>query len=169
MGRFGTDMTGGTIPEAIASGAETIMLPSADVLVNCLGAWSPVFSAKIGVTDVTEPVRRQICLVDVHASDLAPGVSLENLGMIVDASDLYFHPEGPHLLAGYSIPEEAPGFDFAYDGEDFFVQEVWPRLAAVSATWRPSISSTRRAGATTSRSSRKVSPCCRATRGCRAS
>jgi sarcosine oxidase subunit beta len=88
-----------------------------------------VFSAKIGVSDVTEPVRRQICLVDVHAQDLAPGISLEGLGMIVDASDLYFHPEGPHVLAGYSIPDESPGFDFDYDGEEFFVRCVWPRLA----------------------------------------
>jgi sarcosine oxidase subunit beta len=100
-----------------------------DVIVNCLGAWSPVFSAKIGVTDVTEPVRRQICLVDVHARDLAEGVDLDALGMIVDASGLYFHPEGPHVLAGYSTPDEAPGFDFDYDGEAFFESQVWRRLA----------------------------------------
>ncbi len=100
-----------------------------DVLVNCLGAWSPIFSAKIGVTDVTEPVRRQISLVGVHAEDLAEGVSLDTLGMIVDSSGLYFHPEGPHVLAGYSTPDEAPGFDFDYDGAEFFEAEIWPRLA----------------------------------------
>ncbi|NIQ29068.1 MAG: hypothetical protein GTN89_01515, partial [Acidobacteria bacterium] len=66
-----------------------------DAVVNCLGAWSPLFSSKVGVSDVTEAVRRQICLVDVHREDLAPGVSLDELGMIVDASGLYFHPEGP--------------------------------------------------------------------------
>jgi glycine/D-amino acid oxidase-like deaminating enzyme len=49
--------------------------------------------------------------------------------MIVDASDLYFHSEGPHILAGYSLPEESPGFDFDYDGESFFEEHVWPRLA----------------------------------------
>jgi sarcosine oxidase subunit beta len=99
------------------------------VVVNCLGAWSPLFSAKIGVADVTEPVRRQISLVDVHREDCAPGVELQKLGMIVDASGLYFHPEGPHLLAGYSTPDEAPGYDFDYDGRDFFEACVWPRLA----------------------------------------
>lgn len=114
------------VPAARVRGESRI---ACDVVVNCLGAWSPVFSAKIGVPDETTPVRRQICLVDVHPSDLAPGVDLASLGMIVDASNLYFHPEGPHVLAGYSIPEEAPGFDFAYDGEDFFVEHVWPRLA----------------------------------------
>jgi sarcosine oxidase subunit beta len=100
-----------------------------DVLVNCLGAWSPVLAAKLGVPDVTEPVRRQIALVHVHASDLPPGVQLSGLGMIVDPSGLYFHPEGPHVLAGYSLPDEPPGFDFAYDGESFFEGEIWPRLA----------------------------------------
>jgi glycine/D-amino acid oxidase-like deaminating enzyme len=100
-----------------------------EAVVNCLGAWSPVFSAKVGVSDVTEPVRRQICLVDVRAADRAAGVDFDALGMIVDASGVYFHPEGPHILAGYSIPEEAPGFDFHYDGREFFETFVWPRLA----------------------------------------
>jgi glycine/D-amino acid oxidase-like deaminating enzyme len=100
-----------------------------DAVINCLGAWSPIFSAKVGVSDVTEPVRRQISLVDVHVKDLAPGASLAELGMVVDASDLYFHPEGPHVLAGYSIPDESPGFDFDYDGAEFFERYVWPRLA----------------------------------------
>jgi glycine/D-amino acid oxidase-like deaminating enzyme len=101
----------------------------AGALVNALGAWSPILSAKLGVRDVTEPVRRQISLVDVHASDLAPGVRLGELGMIVDPSGLYFHPEGSHVLAGYSIPDEPPGFDFRYDGDAFFETEIWPRLA----------------------------------------
>jgi glycine/D-amino acid oxidase-like deaminating enzyme len=102
---------------------------SCEVVLNCLGAWSPIFSAKIGIRDVTEAVRRQICLVDVHAEDLADGVEGAELGMIVDSSDLYFHPEGTQFLAGFSIPEEAPGFDFDYDGEAFFEEFIWPRLA----------------------------------------
>jgi len=102
---------------------------SCEVVLNCLGAWSPIFSAKIGIRDVTEPVRRQLCLVGVHEEDLAEGVELDALGMIVDASDLYFHPEGGHVLAGFSIPGEAPGFDFDYDGSAYFEEFVWPRLA----------------------------------------
>jgi len=100
-----------------------------EIVVNCLGAWSSVLLAKIGLRDVAEPVRRQIALVDVHASDLPPTASIERLGMIVDASGLYLHPEGPHVLAGYSTPDEAPGFDFGYDGDAFFEREIWPRLA----------------------------------------
>ena len=99
-----------------------------DTVVNCLGAWSSVFLAKIGVRDVTEPVRRQIALVDVRRRDLPPGTGFDRLGMIVDPSGLYFHPEGASVLAGYSIPDEAPGFDFTYD-DAFFETHLWPRLA----------------------------------------
>ncbi len=100
-----------------------------DVLVNCLGAWSSVLLAKIGLRDVTEPVRRQIALVDVRTSAVPAGAQLPGLGMIVDASGLYFHPEGRYVLAGWSTPDEAPGFDFTYDGDAFFESEIWPRLA----------------------------------------
>ncbi len=106
-----------------------------DVAVNCLGAWSPILSSKIGVSDVTEAVRRQICLVDIHREDIVPGVSLDDLGMIVDASGLYFHPEGAHILAGFSVPNEAPGFDFDYDGNDFFETQIWHRLAHRSSSF----------------------------------
>ncbi len=106
-----------------------------DVVVNCLGAWSPVFSAKIGVSDVTEPTRRQICMVSVQHEDAQRIGELLSMGMVVDPSDLYFHPEGKDILAGYSIPEEAPGFDFNYDGQGFFMEHVWPRLTQCSSVF----------------------------------
>jgi len=117
------------VPAEASAGEE---LFECEVLVNCLGAWSPLLCARLGVPDPTVPVRRQIALVDVHAGDLAPGVTpevLASLGMIVDPSGIYFHPEGPHVLAGFSIPDEPPGYDFAYDGDDFFLEQVFPRLA----------------------------------------
>ncbi len=106
-----------------------------ETIVNCLGAWSPIFSAKIGVSDVTEPVRRQIALVDVRPGDRHPSLDADRLGMIVDPSGLYLHPEGPYFLAGYSVPDEAPGFDFDYDGDAFFEREIWPRLAHRSSSF----------------------------------
>jgi sarcosine oxidase subunit beta len=101
----------------------------AEVVINALGAWSPIFSSKAGVRDFAVPVRRQIAMVDVRSGSLPAGVELAELGMIVDASKLYFHPEGPYLLAGYSSPAEPSGYDFRYDDDAFFEGEIWPRLA----------------------------------------
>ena len=100
-----------------------------DVFVNALGAWSPLVSAKLGARDWAVPVRRQIAMVDVRARDLPTGVDLRGAGMIVDASGLYFHPEGPYTLAGWSNPDEPSAYDFRYDGDAFFEREIWPRLA----------------------------------------
>lgn len=131
-GRIREILTTHRIPREAVVGERRI---SCEVIVSCLGAWSPIFSAKLGVPDVTEPVRRQIAMVGVHRQDLAPGVDLDATGMIVDASGIYFHPEGAHVLAGYSIPDEPVGYDFAYDGDLFFEQEIWPRLAARSSSF----------------------------------
>src|SRR5262245_1109662 len=98
-------------------------------LVNCLGAWSPLLSAKLGIPDPTEPVRRQIALCDVRRQDRPAAVDTDALGMIVDTSNVYFHPEGGRFLAGFSIPDEPPGYDFTYGGDAFFEQYIWPRLA----------------------------------------
>ena len=100
-----------------------------EIFVNALGAWSPLLSARLGVRDWAVPVRRQIAMVDVRERDLPPGADLHGAGMIVDASGLYFHPEGPYTLAGFSSPAEPSGYEFRYDGEAFFEAELWPRLA----------------------------------------
>jgi len=88
------------------------------------GAWSGNTLRLAGLENLSEPIRRQICLVDSRTIDLA------RYGMIVDTSGLYFHSEGQHILAGYSPPDEPPGYHFNYDGEAFFMNEIWPRLYA---------------------------------------
>lgn len=95
----------------------------AGAIVIAGGAWSRNVLRLLGLKDYSEPIRRQICLVDNRETSLAP------YGMIVDTSGLYFHNEGQHILAGYS-PPEAPGYHFNYDGEEFFQKEIWPRLYA---------------------------------------
>ena len=96
----------------------------AGAVAICCGAWSPNLVKLLGIDTPTEAVRRQICLVDSRATDLSA------YGMIVDTSGLYFHNDGPHILAGYSPPDTPPGYSFKYDGEEFFQNEIWPRLYA---------------------------------------
>ena len=134
-GTIRTILTTHVLPSELVKTHERI---DCGLVVNCLGAWSPLFSAKVGVSDVTEPTRRQICMVRVQHDDPARVEALLELGMVVDASNLYFHPEGGDVLAGYSIPEEAPGFDFDYDGERFFMDHIWPRLAGCASVFERS-------------------------------
>lgn len=88
------------------------------------GAWSPSALELVGLKNLSEPIRRQICLVDNRTTNL------DGYGMIVDTSGVYFHNDGAYILAGYSPPAEPPGYHFNYDGERFFVEEIWPRLYA---------------------------------------
>jgi FAD-dependent oxidoreductase domain-containing protein 1 len=93
-------------------------------LVITGGAWSGNVLMLVGLDSPSEAVRRQVCLVQSRATDLS------RYGMIVDTSGLYFHNEGPYILAGYSPPDEPPGYHFHYDGESFFAEQIWPRLYA---------------------------------------
>jgi len=97
---------------------------NASSLVIAGGAWSSNVLKLVGLDSPTEAIRRQICVVDNRVTNLAA------YGMIVDTSGLYFHNEGPHILAGYSPPETPPGYSFQYDGEEFFMNEIWPRMYA---------------------------------------
>ena len=82
------------------------------------GAWSDNALRLFGLRNYSEPVRRQLCLVDNRESNFAA------YGMIVDTSGLYFHNEGAHILAGYSPPDTPPGHHFNYDGEPFFLDDL---------------------------------------------
>lgn len=96
----------------------------ADSIVLAGGAWSPAELKMLNLKNWSTPIRRQVCIVDNRATNLA------QYGMIVDTSGVYFHNEGPHILAGYSPEDEPPGYHFRYDGEPFFQTEIWPRLFA---------------------------------------
>ena len=95
------------------------------ILVNCTGAWLPVTSKYYGEALPVQAVRRQVSLCSSHEENFS------DRGMIVDASGLYFHPEGQSsgmLLAGYSNPDEPAGYCFRYDGEKYFDRKIWLRL-----------------------------------------
>lgn len=96
----------------------------ADTVAITTGAWSDDALKIFGLKNYSEPIRRQICLVDNRTADFAA------YGMIVDTSGVYFHHDGPHILTGYSPPDTPPGHHFEYDGEPFFLDEIWPRMYA---------------------------------------
>ena len=94
----------------------------ADAIVIAGGAWSRNVLRLLGLKDYSEPIGgRSASLTIARPTSRA-------YGMIVDTTGLYFHNEGPHILAGYS-PPEAPGYHFNYDGEEFFHKEIWPRMS----------------------------------------
>lgn len=94
----------------------------ADVLVNCAGAWAGGLSKLMGYASPTVPVRRQICVFDCRDVDLT------HYGMMIDPSGVYFHPEATNGMAGFANREEPEGINFQYDGEDFFMNSIWPAL-----------------------------------------
>ena len=96
----------------------------ADAVAITTGAWSDNALKLFGLENFSHAIRRQICLIDNRVTNFADS------GMIVDTSGVYFHNEGTHILAGYSPPDTPPGHHFEYDGEPFFINEIWPRMYA---------------------------------------
>ena len=96
----------------------------ADAVAITTGAWSDNALKLFGLENFSHAIRRQICLIDNRNTNFAA------YGMIVDTSGVYFHNEGMHILAGYSPPDTPPGHHFDYEGEPFFITEIWPRMYA---------------------------------------
>lgn len=92
-------------------------------LVLALGAWTFDVVKKFNKIPYTcQPVARHISFLD------APQAYDPSLPMVITPEGIYFHPEGGHLLAGYAIPDQKPGFDFSYDEHAFFESFLWPKL-----------------------------------------
>lgn len=103
------------------SGAKAIKI-QAGVLINCSGAWARRFAACMGTECMSSAIRRQVSLFECKGVDLTP------YGMFVDPTGVYFHPEANYILGGYATPNEPPGYNFEYEGEQFFEQYIWPGL-----------------------------------------
>ena len=94
----------------------------AGVVINCAGAWAGEVARALQYDSPAYPLRRQISIFDCRDVDLS------HYGMIVDTSGVYFHPEATNGLAGFAVKEEKPQVNFAYDGEAFFTEYIWPAL-----------------------------------------
>jgi sarcosine oxidase subunit beta len=113
--RLFSNTSGGSVPSSAVQ-------YKAKNVVNCAGPWASQIARVLGYECPSQPVRRQVCIFDCRGVDLTP------YGMIVDTSGVYFHPEATNGLAGFANPDEPPGFNFHYDGEEFFMEQVWSKL-----------------------------------------
>lgn len=94
----------------------------AGVVINAAGAWSGMVAAMVGMALPIVPSRRLVFFVEIRERlDPAP--------LVIDASGVYFRPEGKGYLAGLSNPDEPEGFNFEVD-HDYFTDAIWPLLAA---------------------------------------
>lgn len=91
-------------------------------VINAAGAWSGLVAAMAGLELPIVPSRRQVFFIETR----------EPLGptpLVIDASGVYFRPEGKGYLSGLSNPREPEGFNFDVD-YDYFTDAIWPLLAA---------------------------------------
>ncbi len=103
-------------------GAGETVVYEAKRVVNCAGPWAGVVARVLGYPCPSYPLRRQISIFDCRDADLT------QYGMIVDTSGVYFHPEATNGLAGLATTGEPHEMNYRYDGEDFFMEQIWPAL-----------------------------------------
>ena len=107
-------------PKALANDQATTVW-SADFVILAAGAWSRDLLIPLIPNPLIEPIRRQIILFK------AENFNMNDYGMIVDTSRVYFHPEGGNILAGLVLKNEKPGYKFDVDS-NFFEEHIWPAL-----------------------------------------
>ena len=121
----GIDVDAGEVT-AVRTAAGTIRTST---VVCAAGAWSAQIGAMAGVDLPVTPYRRQVVFTE-PMPDLP-----EHPPMTIDfPSTFYFHGEGRGLVLGFSDPDEQPGFNLAYETEDWL-----PRLFALVERRAPSI------------------------------
>jgi glycine/D-amino acid oxidase-like deaminating enzyme len=96
-------------------------------LVNAAGPWAGALAALAGLQLPVEPRKRTVYVIDSRAAPEA----LRQAPLTVDASGVWFRPEGRVFLCGLSPDEahEPPATDLDTIDQTFFETEVWPRLA----------------------------------------
>jgi glycine/D-amino acid oxidase-like deaminating enzyme len=93
------------------------------VIVNAAGPWAAEVGKMAGVDLPVDPVRRMVFVFQPSE------IFNYDLPLVVDVTGLYFrHETGKVIMAGKSILDEPPGFNFKVDNA-FFNQTMWPILA----------------------------------------
>ncbi len=94
---------------------------TADVVVNCAGAWSPALARTVGIELPVTPVMRNVYVVDTM-------VPTRGLPSVFLPSGLYVIPERERTFAlGWSQDDDPVGFDFVFDRARF-ERLLWPEL-----------------------------------------
>jgi len=114
--------------ESVRSNEATPIL--ARLVVNAAGPWAARIASMYGDTLPVMPVRRQV----FYVKPLRWESQME--GMIVDTSDAFIQPVGEYLLCGYANPDEPAGYNFHWEGEEFYNRWVLPRLVNRSSAFR---------------------------------
>ncbi len=93
------------------------------VIVNAAGPWAAEVGKMAGVDLPVDPVRRMVFVFQPSE------IFNYDLPLVIDVTGLYFrHETGKVIMAGKSILDEPPGFNFKVDNA-FFNQSMWPILA----------------------------------------
>jgi glycine/D-amino acid oxidase-like deaminating enzyme len=97
-------------------------------LVNAAGPWAGELAALAGIELPVEPRKRYVYVIDCREAI----EDLHRAPLTVDASGVWFRPEGRLFLCGKSPdPEPEPtAKDLDEIDHGFFDEQVWPRLAA---------------------------------------
>jgi len=92
-------------------------------VVNAAGPWAAEVGKMAEVNLPVDPVRRMIFVFQPSE------IFNYDLPLVIDVTGLYFrHETGKVIMAGKSILDEPPGFNFKVDNA-FFNQTMWPILA----------------------------------------
>jgi FAD-dependent oxidoreductase domain-containing protein 1 len=97
---------------------------AADVFVNAAGPWAGKVAAMAGI-DLPVSARRRTVFA------LSSPVQLPDCPMVIDASGLWFRPEGTHFICGISPAEgEQDPDDLPLEPDlRLFESHIWPRMA----------------------------------------
>jgi glycine/D-amino acid oxidase-like deaminating enzyme len=121
----GFGVRGGRVESVALAGGRSV---ACGQVVNAAGCWAGEVAALAGVVLPVEPRKRYVYVIDARAVPDA----LRLAPLTVDASGVWFRPEGRVFICGKSPEEDEEPAACDLDDVDygFFEQEVWPALAA---------------------------------------